>query len=98
MAENSSPFSTVEYGEWETVGDRVTRRKRMQERFPELFIWEYRIEREFEGEIIQANGEFPPEMLADCPLETFNEILRTQFAYALTDVLKRREGEWVTST
>ncbi len=98
MAENSTfPFSTVEYTEWETIGDRITRRKRITKSRRDDWTWEYRIQRNIDGELFTAMTEILPEILDAAPLDVINQIIRDGFAGCLVDAIRERDGDWVTS-
>ncbi len=98
MTENSTfPFSAVEYTEWETIGDRITRRKRILKSRPDDWTWEYRIQRNIDGELFAAVIDLVPEMLDAVPLDVLNQILRDGFAGCLVDAIQKRDGDWITS-
>jgi hypothetical protein len=62
--DSSSHFLTVEYGEWETVGDRITRRRVTHKR-TEQWHWQYRIERNYQGQVLTAYVDVIPEIVSD---------------------------------
>lgn len=100
MTEHSAigfPFSTNRqewrYGEWETIGDRIERRNIWARNI--LFNQQYRISRNYEGEIFTATGEIPPAVLDSVTVEQFNMILRNIFFQAMSDATEKRDGNWV---
>lgn len=100
MTEHSAisfPFDTNRpgwrYGEWETIGDRIERRDIWSRDI--LFNQQYRISRNYEGEIFTCYGEIPPEVLDSVTVDQFNMILRNIFFGAMMDAIEKRDGSWV---
>lgn len=89
-------FGTMKYGEWEKVGDRIKRRPIFQKRTPDVvWLYEYSISRNYEGEIFTAITQFSPEMLSDADVEALNTIIRDAFFGTLSDAVKICEGSWI---
>jgi hypothetical protein len=95
--DSSSHFSTVEYGEWEAVGDRITRRRVTDKRIKQQWHWQYRIQRKIDDEIFTGVVDLLPEILDVVPLDVLNQILRDSFVRCFVDAIRQRDGDWVTS-
>jgi hypothetical protein len=85
------------WNEWETTGDRITRRKRIRKSRPADWTWEYRIQRDIDGELFTAMVDLLPEIIETAPLDILNQIIRDGFAGCLADAIQKRDGDWITS-
>ncbi len=79
---DQAPFSVFEFGEWEAIGDRITRRKLTHKRTHE-WRWQYQIQRDYEGQAFAAMFDILPEFISAFSAEQFHAFVRERFLMAL---------------
>jgi hypothetical protein len=86
-----------EYGGWESVKDRIRRRKMKMPYFPDFDRWEYEITGEWNGEQFTGVIVILFEMIRQVSPEEINRYVRGEFFHFLSREVGKREGDWVTS-
>lgn len=94
--DSAGPFSNLNRGEWETIGDRIKRRPLFTRSVPDkAWLYEVEISRNYEGEIFTATTRFPPEMWTDFDRIELNRVLVNWFFNTMADAVEQKDDPWI---